>query len=95
MRSFGAVGTPRRYYLARYRHLKSINDDRWREWEGKHLEMPGTSLADDFPHITALASLGYVALEDFDGATTNELVEAGLTQAAAVAVITAALAAGT
>ncbi|MEN6535495.1 MAG: hypothetical protein ABFD89_17660 [Bryobacteraceae bacterium] len=93
MRAFGTLGSSRRYYLARYRHLKSIRDDRWREWEGKHLETPGTPLATDFPHRASLVAIGYVALEDFEGATVDELLEAGLTLAASRAAIAAAAAA--
>jgi hypothetical protein len=89
MIEFGTALSPRRYYLAKMRsHLKD-GLDIWREWQGKHLEQPGTDLASDFPSKTALESAGYVAIEDFDGATSAELVAAGLTTRQAAAVLTA------
>jgi hypothetical protein len=89
MIEFGTVPSPRRYYLAKMRYSLKDGLEVWREWQGKQLEQTGTDLASDFPAKTALATAGYVAVEDFDGATPAELVAVGLTTRQATAVLTA------
>lgn len=42
-------------------------------WRSKQEALPGTDLPADFPMRSALATAGYTAREDLDGATADEL----------------------
>ena len=81
--------TPRRYYL-RKRLVSRLTQDGLEEvWHAKQIELPGEPLAEGFPFRSRLAVAGYVAREDLDGATSEELHQAGLSRREAAAVIAA------
>jgi len=88
------VRRARRYYLlqrlaARDRCEPALEA----AFRGKQEEQDGTLFASDFPSKATLEAAGYYAVEDVDGADTNELREkAGLSESAAQAVIAAAAA---
>jgi hypothetical protein len=80
----------RRAYLLKGQIARRLGDSGMASaWFGKQIEQPGTALAVDFPHKAALEAQGYRAVEDLDGATTEELQAAGLTSAQAAAVLAA------
>lgn len=80
---------PRRYYLAKRQEAKRWGDPLEAVWLAKQIEQPGTALAVDFPSLSKLADAGYVAVEDVDGATSEELQQAGLSSGEAAAVLAA------
>lgn len=47
-------------------------------WHKRQIDEPGTPFPEDFPLVAELAPVGYVALEDLEGACEDELVDAGL-----------------
>lgn len=59
-------------------------------WQSRQEEQTGTALPAGFPAKTDLATAGYTAAEDLEGATTDELVEwARISSKAASAVLAA------
>ncbi len=84
------IERPRRYYLLKGREAQCRGDSGIASaWYAKQLEQPGTTLDAAFPHKAALAAQHYVAVEDLDGATIEELQQAGLTAAQAAIVLAA------
>jgi len=58
-------------------------------WHKRQIDEAGTAFPADFPLIAELAPVGYLALEDLDGADECELIDAGLEPAYARRVIEA------
>ena len=82
--------TPRRFYLLKGHTAAKLGEPGLASaWWGKQQAMPGTALPATFPHQAALAALNYVALEDLEDATVEELQQAGLSLGQAAAVIAA------
>lgn len=82
--------TPRRWYLLKGHAAELVGDHGLAAaWFGKQQELPGTPLPDTFPHRAALVARQYLALEDLEEATAEELQQVGLTYAQAAAVIAA------
>ncbi len=79
----------RRYYLLKRLASREQDDGFEPFWHRKQLDEPGTDLPADFPLLTEIATLGYVAFEDLEGATLDELLGAGLDHAIARRVIEA------
>jgi hypothetical protein len=80
----------RRYYLLKRREAARQGDLGLASvWMAKQLAEPGIVLASDFPYRMLLVAVGYSTVEDVDGATTEELQQAGLTQREAAAVLAA------
>lgn len=73
----------RRYYLLKRIAAREQDDGLEPFWHGKQLAEPGNALPVDFPLLTELECAGYVAIEDLDGASECELIDAGLEPAAA------------
>jgi hypothetical protein len=86
----GSNMTPRRFYLLKRLALRA-QGDRATEgiWRAKQEAIAGTSLDATFPHLTALAAIGYSTTEDLEDATETELIDAGLTRRQARAVLAA------
>lgn len=70
---------PRRYYLAKRRAARVLQQNDEQVWQAKQEAEQGTALAGTFPHRAILATLGYTTIEDIDGADADELRRAGLT----------------
>jgi hypothetical protein len=86
-----SVERARRYYLLkRLEAARRYDGALASAWAGKQEGEPGTALAEDFPYRSRLVAVGYSAIEDLDGATTEELEQSGFTSREASAVIAAA-----
>jgi hypothetical protein len=85
-----SVESVRRYYLLK-RLAAAVSNDTALEslWAGKQAAESGTELDATFPYVTRLATAGYVAVEDLDGATVEELQQSGFTSREAAAVLAA------
>lgn len=82
--------TPRRYYCLKRIFSANYNPDWEGVWQGKQLAEPGTDLPTGFPSKSALEAVGYVALEDIQGADETEIqVNARISLTRARAVIAA------
>lgn len=69
----------RRYALLKARAHTAIGEDGLAAaWRTKQAEVSGTSLPDNFPARTALATARYTTAEDIDGADVAELMTYGL-----------------
>lgn len=66
------LNRPRRYYLQKRLRARQLCLEEG-IWKGKQEDEPATALAPDFPNRAALVAAGYTALEDLDGASTQEL----------------------
>lgn len=77
----------RRYLFAKSLKARLEGNEVYLAWDSKRKTMPGTSLPATFPARAALDASGYWALEDLQGASTQELVSAGLTTSQAAAVM--------
>ncbi len=64
---------PRRYYLSK-RLLARLREEEESVWIFKQTNEPGVALPSTFPFLTELNAAGYLAVEDLDGADTNELI---------------------
>ena len=85
-----SITSPRRYYLLKRQDAAALGDKGLELlWRGKQEAETGAALPTDFPHLSTLEPLGYVAREDLDGADECELREMGLTQKQAQAVLEA------
>ncbi len=74
-----ALGSARRYYLSKRRQAEEAGDRALAAvWQSKQLSEPGEALPDTFPSREQLAPAGYTTFEDLRGASTEELVNAGL-----------------
>lgn len=86
----GTIESPRRYYLQKRQTSAELGDKALElVWIGKQEAEPGTALPADFPLLTQLAELGYVAVEDLTGADECELRAMGLTSNEATEVLAA------
>ncbi len=84
------IGSVRRYCLLKRRaHFDGGDLALAGVWRAKQEAEPGTTLPSDFPLRSLLASAGYVASEDLDGADAEELNSAGLSSAQADTVLAA------
>lgn len=84
------VHTLRRYCLLKRRMATAVDDEATADvWRAKQAEIAGTALDASVPHQTELATAGYTAVEDLDGADADELVAAGLSYRQATAVLAA------
>jgi hypothetical protein len=84
------VHTLRRYALCKRRVATAVGDEEIADvWRAKQAEVAGTPLPSAVPHQTELATAGYTAVEDLDGADIDELVAAGLSYRQATAVLAA------
>lgn len=83
------LGNHRRYCFLKYRDAVALEDDMETVWDAKRRAMPGTVLTSGFPARPALLAAGYLAEEELEGADETELLNAGLTQAQAAAVLAA------
>jgi hypothetical protein len=84
--------SPRRYYLAKRIVSRQVDGGfgLTRVWQHHQEQQPHTLLPDGFPAKAKLATAGYTAFEDLDGASTNELCDwASLSQSQAEAVLAA------
>jgi hypothetical protein len=80
----------RRFYLAKRLAARARHDTALElAWFAKQIEEPGTALPAEFPLLARLATAGYVAREDLDGATTDELKQVGFSAHEAAAVLAA------
>lgn len=80
----------RRYYLLKRLAATLREDDVMAgAWQAKQEAEPGTALAVDFPYRSRLVAAGYSAVEDLDGATSEELQQSGFTPREAAAVLAA------
>lgn len=88
---FGDVNNNRRYYqLCRLSQIANGDPDTADIWAAKLAEAPGTALPATFPLRSVLVAAGYGKVEDFDGASQDELVfTLGLTTAQATSVLAA------
>jgi len=85
-----SVECVRRFYLLKRLAAAQQGDESLESlWAGKQLAESGTALGSDYPSVTTLAAAGYVAVEDVDGATVEELQLAGLSTREADAVLAA------
>ncbi len=85
-----SVECVRRFYLLKRLEAARLGEESLESvWMSKQLAEAGTALAATFPSVTTLASAGYVAVEDVDGATVEELQLAGLSTREADAVLAA------
>lgn len=78
---------PRRYYLLKAQVDERDGGELFDVWRAKHDAYPARLIPDDFPYQAELAALRYTAWDDIDGATVEELIEAGLARRIARAVI--------
>lgn len=87
-----ATTPARRYYLLKRFAARDAGESNLAlTWRAEQLAQPGTDLPVGFPSKAALEAIGYVAVEDLDGATCEELAEeVGLNERQALAVIAAA-----
>lgn len=67
-----SVETTRRYYWLKRLHARQhdLEED---AWIAKQTGEPGTAFASTFPYLSRLNDLGYLAIEDLDGAEDEEL----------------------
>ena len=80
----------RRYCLAkRLQAREDGNNAIEAVWQSKQEAESSTALPDDFPHLSALAALGYTTEADLDGACAAELTDLGMSQREARTVLTA------
>jgi hypothetical protein len=84
------IGSPRRYYLQKRQTSAELGDKALElVWMGKQLAEPETALPADFPYLSTLEPLGYVAVEDLLGADECELRNMGLTSKQAESILAA------
>lgn len=89
----GSTVPARRYYLLNRFAARDARDLLESQWRAEQLAQPGTPLPAGFPSKAALEAVGYVAVEDLDGAECPELrEEVGLNERQAQAVVEAAAA---
>jgi hypothetical protein len=84
-----SVERPRRYYLGKRLEAAVRGSSLAEVWQAKQEAEPGTSLAADFPYRSRLVAAGYSTVEDLDGATVDELKQAGFSEREASAVLAA------
>lgn len=89
-----ATVTPaRRYYLLKRFAARDAGERLEHTWRALQEGQPGTLLPAGFPSKSKLEAVGYMAAEDLDDASCEELgEEVGLNEVQARAVITAAAA---
>ena len=84
------VSGGRRYYLLKRRAAQEQQElGLARSWQAKQEEQPGRALPAAFPLRTKLASAGYTAVEDLQGADVAELRQVGLSPRDAERVLSA------
>jgi hypothetical protein len=85
------IGSLRRFYLLKRLTARDLADGMDGLWRSKQESVTSTPLPLDFPFLTRLAEVGYVAKEDFDiGIDADELIQyVGLSQREADVVIAA------
>lgn len=89
----GNIEPARRYYLLKRLAARHVGDLLESHWRAEQLAQPGTALPTGFPSKSKLEEVGYVAVQDLDGAEWQELnEEVGLTERQALAAIDAATA---
>ena len=83
-----SVLSTRRYYLLKRLFLRRncLEED---VWVGKQQAEPGVALPPEYPSLARLTELGYSTVEDLNGATSDELLDQGLTKREAAAVLAA------
>lgn len=85
-----SVERARRYYLLKRLAATQRKDDVMAgAWQAKQEAEPAAQLASGFPFRSRLVAVGYSAVEDLDGATTEELQQSGFTPREADAVLSA------
>ena len=85
-----AVSNHRRYCLLKGRaHARNDDTELAFAFYGKQDAIDSTPLAEDFPLQEELAALRYTSVEDLDGATEAELIDAGLSRSQAARVMAA------
>lgn len=68
------VRCARRYYLLNALTAEATLDEGLASaWRAKQLAQSGTPLPPTFPFAAQLAEIGYLAVEDLDGADANEM----------------------
>lgn len=82
------VRSVRRYYLVKRLYARQLDLEE-SIWKAKQDAQLGESLPSNFPHRSALAELGYSAVEDLDGADIDELNGQGFTRLQAQAIFAA------
>jgi hypothetical protein len=79
----------RRYCFLKYRRATLDSNENATVWDSKRRTIAGTTIPASFPSRADLISAGYLVTEEIVGATSTELIKAGLSSSAAAAVIAA------
>jgi hypothetical protein len=83
----------RRYYLHKRLEAAERSDDVLAStWQGKQEERPGVLLTQsrvEFPHRSKLEAVGYIAFQDVEGATVEELELIGRTKPEGASILAA------